>query len=53
MYGYDSLLGSHFDKYYVDYTDYNGSAKHKCVHGKRKQIWNGKYFLRVVNPCSI
>ena len=26
MYGYDSLLGSHFDKYYVDYTDYNGSA---------------------------
>ena len=23
MYGYDSLLGSHFDKYYVDYTTYS------------------------------
>ena len=23
MYGYDSLLGSHFDKYYVDYSNFN------------------------------
>ena len=23
MYGYDSLLGSHFDKYYVDYKSYS------------------------------
>jgi len=23
MYGYDSLLGSHFDKYYVDYSDFS------------------------------
>ena len=22
----DTTLGSHFDKYYVDYTDYHGSA---------------------------
>lgn len=23
MYGYDSLLGSHFDKYYVDYSNFS------------------------------
>jgi len=25
MYGYDSLLGSHFDKYYLDYETYSAA----------------------------
>ncbi|XP_067948053.1 digestive cysteine proteinase 2-like [Watersipora subatra] len=27
MYGYDSLLGSHFDKYYVEYHDYTAGEQ--------------------------